>query len=289
MAAQMAWGTYDLIYYPPFGRQRKLFNLFKMMGEKKRTVFPVEAIAQQILAVAPPLQKEMVQALFTANARYAISANIAKTMEENFGLPMQVIPLGVDTQTFSFIDRRKRTLPVKIINLATIQPRKQTHLILDLAQHINPEIAQFHIFGDVLGDPSYYNMLLKRKEDEALTNVYFHGKILHHEVPSIMKKYDILVLPSRLEGVPKVTLEAAATGMPCIIFDDYQSPSVIDGLTGFQVKTFGQMIERLQLLLENQELRLEMGTEASQYVQKFDWNTVIMRLENYFKILVVSG
>jgi glycosyltransferase involved in cell wall biosynthesis len=288
MAAQMAWGSYDLIYYPPMRRQRKLFKLLRVMGKKKRTVFPVEAIAQQILAIDSASLQESLNVLFASEARYAISAHIAKTMEEKFDLPMKVIPLGVDTQAFSFFDRTKHPLPVKILTLATIQPRKQTHLILDLSQHIDFESAEFHILGNLLGDPAYYSMLLQRKADQALNNVYFHEKVLHGDLPRVLQNFDILVLPSRLEGVPRITLEAAATGMPCIIFDDYQSPSVIDGVTGFQVRTFEQMVERLRLLVQDHQLRGEMGINAAEHAKKFDWNAVIKLLENYFISLVVS-
>ena len=159
MAAQMAWGAYDLIYYPPFRRQRKLFNLLKVIGAKKRTVFPLEATAQQILAVDPALRKEILQVLFTSEARYAIGPNIAKTMEEKFGLTMTVIPLGVDTQAFSFIDRRKHTFTGKNFNLAH-HSAAQTNPSYFGSCPAHPARVRpnFHIFGISLGDLSYYSI-----------------------------------------------------------------------------------------------------------------------------------
>jgi glycosyltransferase involved in cell wall biosynthesis len=289
MAAQMAWGSHDLIFYPPFRRQRKLFDLLKIIGSRKITVFPIEATAQQILAVDPTFRKEILAVLFSSEARYAIGLNIAMTMGQEFGLPIQVIPLGVDTQVFSYKDRRTHLPPVKIINLATIQPRKQTYLMLDLAQYINPEAAEFHIFGNVLGDVAYYSMLQKLKAEKVLNHVHFHDRVLHSDLPNVLQKFDMMVLPSRLEGVPRITLEAAATGMPCVIFDDYQSPSVIDGLTGFQVKTFGQMLERTKLLIENPQLRWEMGLQATEHAKQYDWKMVIQPLEKFFQDAVLSG
>ena len=86
MAAEMAWGSYDLIYYPPFGRRRKLFKIFNIVGKKKPIVFPVEATAQQILAADPALRREFLQVLRTTEARYAIGPNIAKTVAQELGL-----------------------------------------------------------------------------------------------------------------------------------------------------------------------------------------------------------
>jgi len=34
-------------------------------------------------------------------------------------------------------------------------------------------------------------------------------------------------------------------------FRDYKTPSVADGVTGFQVETFEQMLDRLQLLTQD--------------------------------------
>jgi len=65
-----------------------------------------------------------------------------------------------------------------------------------------------------------------------------------------MGESDILLHPSRVEGIPRVILEAGATAMPSIVFDYYQTPSVIDGITGFQVKSFDGMMDHLSLLID---------------------------------------
>ena len=89
-----------------------------------------------------------------------------------------------------------------------------------------------------------------------------------------MRQSDIFLLPSRLEGIPKVTLEAAATGLPCIVFRDYQTPSVIDGVTGFQVETTEEMMQALATLISDRALRKQMGEAARKHMTNFDWNVV---------------
>jgi glycosyltransferase involved in cell wall biosynthesis len=90
----------------------------------------------------------------------------------------------------------------------------------------------------------------------------------------IMRNSDIFLLPSRLEGIPKVTLEASATGLPCIVFRDYETPSVVDGITGFQVATLEDMMRALGKLIEDRSLRQRMGAAAREHMEKFDWNVV---------------
>ena len=89
-----------------------------------------------------------------------------------------------------------------------------------------------------------------------------------------MRDSDIFLLPSRLEGIPKVTLEAAATGLPCVVFRDYETPSVVDGKTGYQAGTIEEMMLALEKLILDRTLRQRMGAAAREHVQQFDWDLV---------------
>jgi glycosyltransferase involved in cell wall biosynthesis len=89
-----------------------------------------------------------------------------------------------------------------------------------------------------------------------------------------MDRCDVFVLPSRLEGLPKVTLEASAAGLPCIVFEDYRTPSVLDGETGFQVSDLESLASRLTELAGNEPMRLQMGRRAADHAQKFSWTPV---------------
>jgi glycosyltransferase involved in cell wall biosynthesis len=101
-----------------------------------------------------------------------------------------------------------------------------------------------------------------------------------------MQRCDILLHPSETESIGKVILEAGATGMPALMFDLYRSPAVRDGVTGFQVKNMEQMIDRLNLLLEDKELRQRMGNAAIGYARKFDWTIITKQWEMEFLKLV---
>jgi glycosyltransferase involved in cell wall biosynthesis len=98
----------------------------------------------------------------------------------------------------------------------------------------------------------------------------------------IMRQSDIFLLPSRLEGIPKVTLEAAATGLPCIVFRDYETPSVIDGVTGFQVGSLEEMMRALEKLIADPSLRERMGAAARKHVEKFDWDLVSVQWQSAY-------
>jgi glycosyltransferase involved in cell wall biosynthesis len=274
IAAQMLWGDEDIVFYPPHGRALTFYQTFKRLGKPKKIIATVEGIAQQLAELTEPQRSQNIQTLRQANACYAISPYIAETMRETFGLEMDVIPIGVDTRWFAPCDRTNHQPPMQVLCIGSLQPRKQIHHLLDLAEQIPATQAEFHIIGDVIGTPDYRDGLLKRKADEKLDHVFFHGQQSQLQVKAWLQRADVFVLPSRLEGTPKVVMEAAATGLPCIIFDDYHTPSVVDGVTGFQVKTFDEMLAKLKLLIENRELRLQMGAAAVKHIQQFDWDRV---------------
>jgi len=133
-------------------------------------------------------------------------------------------------------------------------------------------MAKFLLAGS--GRGGFEEGLRRRCLEQNISNVRFLGSQLQPAMVEIMQRSDIFLLPSRLEGIPKVTLEAAATGLPCIVFDDYQTPSVVDGETGFQIKTVEDMHERLRLLLHDVPLRQKLGTAAVCHARAFDWDTV---------------
>ena len=85
----------------------------------------------------------------------------------------------------------------------------------------------------------------------------------------IMRASDILLVPSRLEGMPKVTLEAAATGLPSIVFNDYRASPVLQGVTGFQVESVDEMVKFLGGRIADESLRKRMGLEARNHIRKF--------------------
>ncbi len=286
IAPHLVWGPYDILFYPPLDHLLVWYNLASWLGTPKAIVMTVEGMAQQIEALPPKIMDRFLKLLRTADATYAISPFVAETVLREFGMTIGSIPIGVDTSLFAPTDRAGRQEPAKVLCVASIQPHKQIHLLLDLARRIPAQRAEFHVIGDAIGSTSYRDALLKRKQEENLRHVSFHGRLSQPEVSQWMRACDIFVLPSQLEGTPKVTLEAAATGLPCIVFRDYGTPSVLDGVTGFQVKDLDEMTERLWLLLNDDEFRLRLGLAAIRHIQSFNWDAVTKQWEEAFEAAV---
>lgn len=288
MAGHMLWGKYDIFFYPSLNlRATAMYWKLKPLERKKRVVENVECSFDQILAFEEFMKTVTFKSIRGCDDCFAITPMIAASIGKAFGKEIQVIPLGVDLSLFKPAALRKDDGQVRIIYVASIQPRKQPHLILELARALSDRNVRFDLIGPVLVDPAYAEKLYRDRERYGLENVHFHGPMVHDELCHWLRDSDIYILPSRLEGFGKTTIEAAASGLPAIIFSDYQSTTVKDGVTGFQVNTFEQMNEKLELLIDQPQLRRQMGKAAVEYVQQFDWNRITEKWEDVLRNMVM--
>lgn len=100
------------------------------------------------------------------------------------------------------------------------------------------------------------------RENQVLGRVVFAGEQSLAALKAYYRKADVFVMPSCQEGFGVVFLEAMAFGKPIIAANHGGAPEIVqDGLTGFLVE-YGDvdaLVQRLTLLLGNEQLRTELG------------------------------
>ena len=65
-------------------------------------------------------------------------------------------------------------------------------------------------------------------DEKNIKNLYFPGNLSPTDLGNAFRSGDIFILPSFAEGVPKTSQEAAACGMPILLFGYYEPFSVIE-------------------------------------------------------------
>jgi glycosyltransferase involved in cell wall biosynthesis len=170
----------------------------------------------------------------------------------------------------------RREGPLRVMFAGSFQERKHPELVLDAA--VQWPGVEFVVIGDGPLKP----LLMTRVREEKLSNVFLLSTKEYSEYAKLLATADIFFFPSRVEGLGKVLLEAASCGIPILVFDDYETPIVVDDVTGFKVKTFEEMLKRLKELIEDKELRLKMGSAAAEHVKRFDWNHIARQWERVF-------
>jgi glycosyltransferase involved in cell wall biosynthesis len=101
---------------------------------------------------------------------------------------------------------------------------------------------------------------------------------------------DVLVLPSEIEGLPYVVLEAMASRLPVIAGDVYGLGEVVeDGVTGLLVDPhrIDEIAAALDRLLGDEDLRLSMGDAArSRFERNFTLEAQARAMESLYQELL---
>ena len=248
------------------------------MRRSTRTIFCIEGSRGNLDGVSPTVRRYAEYVAKHADLRIAISEFLAWDLRDLTGLTSDfIIPVGVDTRCFTPPPPRDHAT-LTVLFVGHLIERKGPHLVLEAAKHF-PHTC-FRMIGHPRDD--FGRNLRDAPRRLGLANVIIEDPVSQVQLAKIMQESDILLLPSRVEGIPKVTLEAAATGLPCVVFDDYRTPSVLNGTTGFLVKTFDEMLDRLRVLIDDQSLRRKMSFASVEHAKMFDWDLVARRWSDLF-------
>lgn len=272
---------YDLLFYTRLSRADSVHRWLKRAGlAGTPLVSPVENVLDG-LAGLPGIARRYWRALAAvSDVAVANAPHVARTYRTAFGRDVPVIPSGVDTalvRQTAGEERGGRPAGVTVAFAGTFQERKHPELVVEAAR-VFPA-CRFVL----MGSGPLEGELRRRIREYGLENVSIEPTRGYDAYLRKLALADIFLFPSRVEGLPRVTLEAAAAGIPVIVFDDYRTPSVVDGETGYQVRTFEVMVERLGCLVADPGLRTRMGEAGASWARRFDWEAIVPRWEALFE------
>ncbi len=214
---------------------------------------------------------------------YIISNSDQVREFKEYGITKNVFPigLGVDTEDIFYpadfatkIELRKKlNLPIDKVLLLFVGrfvERKRTDFLLNVWRQLTHiyDKAFLVIVGSGMGQHD--------SNEEKIINIIKHCSNLVHRKfgPSLnpseyYRACDILILPSNREGQPNVLLEAMACGIPVIGSD---IPGIIELLHNkkngliFSVNNSKELSETIEELVENKELRINLGKEGRKLI-----------------------
>lgn len=233
--------------------------------------------------------KELSFAMFSQAAGVVLQTNEAKAFFPAFiqkkaiVLPNSINPsfLSVkkELDTSSNVVKQKQ-----VISVGRIDGNKNQRLLVDAYARIaeNHPDWTLHIYGDGEG---------RKALEDRIADVEFEDRIILHgavqDVPKRMKEASIFVLPSNVEGMPNALIEAMVMGLAVISTD---CPSggprdLIDGHNGVLVPVgdVHRLADELDRLIYDEELRIEMGTEASRIIERVHPDAVNALWKNYIE------
>jgi glycosyltransferase involved in cell wall biosynthesis len=196
---------------------------------------------------------------------------------------IRYIPPSLDWQQFSGRDFSWRDraniaadLPV-IVTTAMLRPDRKTEGVKFLIESLKLLTHPFHwvLIGDGQCRPEVEAIV----KNYGWKNVSLLGAQSKEQIVAILRSANIFAFPGIDEGFGFVFVEAQAAGLPVVAFANGGIPDAVEkDKTGFLTTPFDavEYAAKIQVLLENAELRSTMGEAGRQFVQrKFD------RAKNY--------
>lgn len=196
---------------------------------------------------------------------------------------MKVIPYGVDLQTFTASPARAAQAASALFNViyaGQLTQRKGISYLLRGYQKFARADTRLTLVGSLVGS----GLPL-----QPYAHLFEH--VPHQTRPALAARYracDVFVLPTLIEGMPLVVLEAMACGLPVIVTANGPADIVRDGIDGFIIPERDEeaICERLDHLYRHPELRVEMGRQAAQRAREFDWSAYTGKVNQVLHELV---
>ncbi|MFC7140321.1 glycosyltransferase family 4 protein [Halosimplex aquaticum] len=191
-----------------------------------------------------------------------------------------VVPNGIDTDRFTpngegseLIDH-EGTVVLFVGRLVDgKRPKDAMKAVSLLPDDLN---AKLYIAGD---GPLRSELL---DDDE---NVELLGRVSYHEMPAVYRASDVLLLPSRAEGMPRTVLEAMASGLPVVSSDlDHIAPVVRKAGTTVKMGDINGYAEALQKILTSPRKVGQKGRET--IIENHTWDETVEETSKVLQQLV---
>jgi glycosyltransferase involved in cell wall biosynthesis len=167
-----------------------------------------------------------------ADAVVSVSRDLAEYLGREMGLRnVIVIPNGIDVAEFQPRPRTGST--VRLLSISRLVPRKNTHVLVEAVARLVKEGADLSLVVVGTGSERERVERLARRCNGSVTVL---GFVDEARKAQLLSEADVFVQLSMREGLSIATLEALASGLPCVVSNRPGVREPIDpGRTGWWV------------------------------------------------------
>ena len=158
--------------------------------------------------------------------------------------------------------------------------------LLDVAPALCAEFPQLRFLW--VGDGLLRSVFEKRIADMGMKSRFIlTGLVPPDEVPDLTAAMDVLVHPSRREGLARALPQGSLAGCPVIAYDvDGNREAMVDEQTGFLLPPFdrAKLTQALRVLISDAGLRRSMGDAGRRFaLARFDAKVMVDALERVYR------
>lgn len=161
---------------------------------------------------------------------------------------------------------------------------KQQDVLIEIFSKLNAPNWKLVLVGyDHLKQTNQSRWEALAEELQVADRVIFAGK--QSDVERYYRSSKIFAFSSASEGFPNVVGEAMSAELPVVSFDCIAGPSdlIQEGENGYLIPLGDQELfaQKLQLLIDDESLREQLGRNAKTTIQKFELNYICSEFESF--------
>jgi starch synthase (maltosyl-transferring) len=220
------------------------------------------------------------------------SLAVKSFLAERIGIPpekIRVIPNGLDLAEFDAKTAEPVEAPsptgdvMELGTVARLEPQKGLPYLLDAVSMLPKDLeVRLWIVG---GGPVEASLRDQAKRLGIADAVQFLGT--RQDVPALMARFDLFVLPSLWEGLPNVVLEAMAARRAVVATNVDGTPeAVLEGETALLVppRDPGALADAMTRLLRDREMRRRFGEAGRRRVEsEFRMEIMVERTQDEYR------
>jgi len=207
--------------------------------------------------------------------------------EHSIETELKIWARGIDTELFhpSKKDeswRKKmgfKETDIVITYVSRLVLEKNPDLFADVVNRLQKEFKQ--VKAMIVGEGPALSGL-----KELFPEAVYTGFLKGEELAASYANSDIFFFPSDTETFGNVTLEAMASGLPCVVADATGSKSLVENhKNGFviPVEDKDEFYDSLKTLITDNNLREHMGALSHEKSKHYTWSAINARLLKFYK------
>lgn len=218
-----------------------------------------------------------------ASAVQVLMESFIPQLKQRFGVDGVAIPNSVpevaDDQIADLSVEKK-----KIVSGARISPSKQQHLLVEAFAQIAHKYPDWVLEMWNSKDDTYFQIVSDTIKKYGLEKQVFY-KGLTSQIYDVYKSADFIAFPSQYEGFSLALSESLSFGLPAVGFKNAYCVNelISDGKNGFLAADVADFAQKMEMLIQDKNLRIKLGKQAHEDMKKYSMSNVVAAWEKLIK------